>query len=138
MLDVDFFKSVNDKYGHDVGDLVITKLARVLKESIRESDLAIRYGGEEFLVLLNNADDVGTMNVANTIHSSFAQLKFDVGTADILQKTISIGISKYPSDADTIWKCIKYADKALYVAKTTGRDKIVEYMKEMLDNNELR
>ncbi len=131
MLDVDFFKMVNDTYGHDVGDKVIVALAKVLKSSIRESDLAIRYGGEEFVVLLSNATDEGTMQVANKIHSGFAALSFDIGSSETLKKTISIGISKFPTDGDTIWKCIKYADTALYEAKNTGRNKIVEFHADM-------
>ncbi len=138
MLDVDFFKMVNDTYGHDVGDKVIVEIGKVLKDNIRESDLAIRYGGEEFVVMLHNASDEGTAEVAKKIHSAFANLIFDVGTGETLQKTMSIGISKFPTDGNTIWKCIKFADTALYVAKTTGRNKIIEYTKEMSENDELR
>ncbi len=131
MLDVDFFKMVNDTYGHDVGDRVIVALAKVLKTSIRESDLAIRYGGEEFVVMLHNANEEGTMSIATKIHSEFAKLAFDVGNGEPLRKTISIGIAKFPTDGDTIWKCIKFADTALYEAKETGRNKIVEFRAEM-------
>ncbi len=136
MLDVDFFKMVNDTYGHDVGDRVIVALAKVLKESIRESDLAIRYGGEEFVIILNNATDEGAMTVAQKIHTEFGALSFDVGHSEKLKKTISIGIAKFPSDGDTIWKCIKYADTALYVAKTTGRNKIVEFKAAMFQGED--
>jgi diguanylate cyclase (GGDEF)-like protein len=138
MLDVDFFKMVNDTYGHDVGDQVIVELAKVLRESIREADLAIRYGGEEFVIMLHNATEEGTLAVANKIHSAFAELKFNVGNGEILQKTISIGIAKFPTDGDTLWKCIKYADTALYVAKTTGRNKIVAYRSDMSESDALR
>ena len=138
MLDVDFFKSVNDTYGHDVGDQVIIAIGKVLRDNIRESDLAIRYGGEEFLVLLHNATKEGAYKVAQKIHHSFAALSFDVGNGETLKKTISIGIARYPQDADTIWKCIKYADTALYVAKTTGRNKIVVFNKQMIENESLR
>jgi diguanylate cyclase (GGDEF)-like protein len=138
MLDVDYFKKVNDTYGHDVGDRVIVEIGKVLQDSIREADLAIRYGGEEFVVLLYNASDEGTFNVAQKIHSAFANIIFDVGNGETMQKTMSIGISKFPTDADTIWKCIKFADTALYVAKTTGRNKIVTYTADMSDNTNLR
>ncbi|MFA5233239.1 MAG: GGDEF domain-containing protein [Sulfurimonas sp.] len=136
MLDVDFFKMVNDTYGHDIGDKVIIALAKVLKNSIREADLAIRYGGEEFVVLLSNATDEGAMAVAKKIHSAFGALSFDVGNTEALKKTISIGMAKFPTDGDTIWKCIKYADTALYVAKDTGRNKIVEFKPEMFKSGE--
>lgn len=131
MLDVDWFKMVNDTYGHDVGDKVIVALANVLRDNIRDADLAIRYGGEEFIVLLHNATNDGTLAVAKKIHKAFGALRFDVGSGEILQKTISIGIAKFPSDGDTIWKCIKYADTALYQAKETGRNKIVEFTSTM-------
>ncbi|TKI68926.1 GGDEF domain-containing protein [Sulfurimonas crateris] len=136
MLDVDFFKMVNDTYGHDIGDKVIVALAKVLKNSIREADLAIRYGGEEFVVLLSNATDEGVMQVATKIHSAFGALSFDVGTSETLKKTLSIGIAKFPTDGDTIWKCIKYADTALYEAKNTGRNKIVEFKPEMFQGED--
>ncbi|MBL0708390.1 MAG: GGDEF domain-containing protein [Sulfurimonas sp.] len=138
MLDIDFFKQVNDTYGHDIGDMVIVEVARVLKESIRESDLAIRYGGEEFVVILDNATVEGTMQVAKKIHSAFDNLIFDVGAGETMQKTISIGISMFDEDADSIWKCIKLADTALYVAKTTGRNKIVVYEQKMSEGPDVR
>jgi len=138
MLDVDFFKMVNDTYGHDVGDKVIVEIGKLLKDSIRESDLAIRYGGEEFVIMLHNADDEGAMQVANKIHKDFANLIFDVGVGETMQKTMSIGVAKFPRDGDSIWKCIKFADTALYVAKTTGRDKIVTYSAEMSESEDVR
>jgi len=138
MLDVDFFKMVNDTYGHDVGDKVIVEIGKVLKDNIRDSDLAIRYGGEEFVVMLHNATVKGALKVAQQIHTAFGELIFDVGNGETMQKTISIGMSKFPSDGDTIWKCIKYADTALYVAKTTGRNKIVEYTPEMSQSDSVR
>ena len=136
MIDVDFFKMVNDTYGHDVGDKVIVALSKVLIENIREADLAIRYGGEEFIVMLHNASDKGTLKVAQKIHSAFGSLIFDIDTKESIQKTISIGIAKFPQDGDTIWKCIKYADTALYNAKNTGRDKIVKFKKEMFESED--
>ncbi|MCK9455118.1 GGDEF domain-containing protein [Sulfurimonas sp.] len=136
MLDVDFFKMVNDTYGHDTGDKVIVALSKVIKNSIREADLAIRYGGEEFLILLSNATDDGIMKVATKIHSAFGALSFDVGSSESLKKTLSIGIAKFPTDGDTIWKCIKYADTALYEAKNTGRNKIVEFKPEMFQGED--
>lgn len=131
MVDVDYFKMVNDTYGHDVGDRVITELSRLLKDSIRSADLAIRYGGEEFLVLLYNATDEGALGVANKIHSSFAKISFDIGHGETFKKTLSIGISKFPQDATSIWKCIKFADTALYEAKRAGRNRVVEFEASM-------
>lgn len=131
MLDVDFFKMINDTYGHDTGDKVIVTLSNIIRDNIRESDLAIRYGGEEFLVMLHNASDEGALKIANSIHDKFGNFVFEVGIGENIKKTVSIGIAKYPTDGDTIWKCIKYADTALYLAKNTGRNKIVEFKEHM-------
>lgn len=136
MLDVDFFKMVNDTYGHDIGDKVIVALSKILKDNIRESDLAIRYGGEEFVLMLCNATEEGAMAVAKKIHSAFGALSFDVGNTEALKKTVSIGMAKFPTDGDTIWKCIKYADTALYEAKNTGRNKIVEFKADMFKSGD--
>jgi diguanylate cyclase (GGDEF)-like protein len=136
MLDVDWFKMVNDTYGHDVGDKVIVEIAKVLKENIREADLAIRYGGEEFVLMLHNPTDEGALKVAQKIHSDFGAIVFDVGAGVTFQKTLSIGMATFPTDGDTIWKCIKYADTALYSAKETGRNKIVEFEESMFKEDE--
>lgn len=138
MLDVDFFKKVNDTYGHDVGDKVIVEIGKVLQDNVRESDLAIRYGGEEFVVMLGNATKEGALKVAKKIHKAFADIIFDVGDGKTMQKTMSIGVARFPDDADSIWQCIKLADTALYVAKTTGRNKIVEYEAKMSEDEHIR
>jgi diguanylate cyclase (GGDEF)-like protein len=138
MLDIDFFKKINDTYGHDMGDTVIAALGKIIKESVRKSDLAIRYGGEEFVILLHDATKEGALKVAHMINKNFAALSFAVGNGETIHKTISIGISMFPEDEKTIWKCIKFADTALYVAKTTGRNKVVEYKKEMSKDEHLR
>lgn len=132
MIDIDYFKLVNDTYGHDAGDTVIKVLSEILKSSIRESDMAIRYGGEEFLILLRHTTAEATMNIASKIHTQFKTKKFPVGN-ETISKTLSIGIAKLPQDADSIWKVIKYADTALYSAKNTGRDKIVEFTADMFE-----
>jgi diguanylate cyclase (GGDEF)-like protein len=89
------------------------------------------------MILLQNATDDGAMMVAKNIHSGFAAIEFKVGPGDSMFKTLSIGISKYPTDGDTIWKCIKYADTALYRAKETGRNKIVTFESDMFDSDEI-
>ncbi len=132
MIDIDYFKMVNDTYGHDVGDIVIKGLADVLRQSIRESDLAIRFGGEEFMVLLYNADEEATLKVAEKIRVKFSEKGFATGKEQI-KKTLSIGISRFPEDANTIWKVIKFADVALYKAKTGGRNRVVRFDGTMTD-----
>ncbi len=135
MLDIDFFKMVNDTYGHDAGDTVIKGLADVLIHNIREADLAIRYGGEEFVVLLHNATEEGAREVADKIHANFNDKRFKVGS-DIIRKTLSIGMAHFPLQGESVWKVIKYADIALYEAKNSGRNKVVAFTPEMFDSEE--
>ena len=130
MLDIDYFKMINDTYGHDIGDIVIKGLSEVISKNIRDSDLAIRYGGEEFVIMLHNSTLEGSLEVAQKIHKEFNLLKFQAGT-EIIQKTISIGVSQFPSDAASIWKCIKFADTALYYAKEHGRNQVIKFEPEM-------
>jgi len=135
MIDIDFFKLVNDTYGHDAGDIVIKGLSNILQTNIRASDLAIRYGGEEFILLLHQATEEGAMEVAKKIRESFNATKFHVG-AEVIQKTLSIGVSSFPHDDNSIWKVIKYADTALYEAKHTGRNRVVRFTPEMFSYDE--
>jgi two-component system cell cycle response regulator len=135
MIDIDFFKMVNDTYGHDAGDTVILSLAKILQTEVRKSDLPIRYGGEEFLVLLHNSTPEGALEVAQKIRTEFSQKKFSFGN-DTVEKTLSIGISHFPSDADSVWKVIKFADLALYDAKHGGRNQVVEFTPEMFNGGD--
>jgi diguanylate cyclase (GGDEF)-like protein len=114
---------------------VIKGLADVISNSIRDSDLAIRYGGEEFVILLHNSTLEGSLNVANKIHKEFSLQKF-YAAGEVLQKTISIGVSQFPSDANSIWKCIKFADTALYYAKEHGRNQVIKFESEMFEGED--
>jgi diguanylate cyclase (GGDEF)-like protein len=135
MIDIDFFKMVNDTYGHDSGDIVIKSLAEILQESIRKADLAIRYGGEEFLILLYNTTPEGAVQVAEKIRLRFNEKKFQFGS-NTVEKTLSIGIAHFPSQADSIWKVIKFADIALYEGKHTGRNRVIEFEERMFTGGE--
>lgn len=126
MIDIDYFKMVNDTYGHDSGDIVIKTLAEILQENIRKADLAIRYGGEEFLILLYNTTPEGAKQVAEKIRIHFNTKKFQFGN-DTVEKTLSIGIAHFPEQVDSIWKVIKYADLALYAGKNSGRNRVIEF-----------
>ena len=130
MLDLDFFKMVNDTYGHDAGDAVLKSLAQVLKQAVRASDMVIRYGGEEFLIVLQDASGPAADQVAENIRHAVEKLRVNVG-GTVLQKTISIGLSDYPDDSDTFWQAIKFADVALYRAKETGRNRVVRFTPDM-------
>jgi two-component system, cell cycle response regulator len=126
MVDIDYFKMVNDTHGHDVGDLVIKRLAEILEANIREADLAIRFGGEEFLILLHNPTQEGAIQVAEKLRQTFEKTIFELSD-ETLQKTMSIGVALFPEDANSMWKAIKYADTALYRAKNQGRNQVVRF-----------
>jgi diguanylate cyclase (GGDEF)-like protein len=134
-IDVDYFKQVNDTYGHDAGDKVLMEVAKTIKSSIRESDIAVRYGGEEFLVLLIDVQPGSTVHVAEKIRKAMENKVIDIGTAQ-LKKTISIGVSEFPVDTDKIWQCIKFADIALYKAKEEGRNRVVRFTADMWTESE--
>ena len=135
MIDVDFFKQVNDEYGHDVGDKVLKEVANIIKNTIREADLAIRYGGEEFMVLLMDVNPEKAAEIAEKIRKRVENKVIAVGSIT-LRKTVSIGVSVFPVDSEHFWQCIKFADVALYKAKEEGRNKVVRFEKEMWQSKE--
>lgn len=126
MLDLDHFKMVNDSLGHDAGDAVLKALAKVFKQSVRASDMVIRYGGEEFLIILQESEGSRADFVAEKIRAAVETLKTQVDGVTI-QKTISIGVADFPNDSATFWQAVKYADVALYEAKATGRNRVVRF-----------
>ncbi len=132
MLDIDHFKMVNDTYGHDVGDKVIKELVETIKENIRESDIVVRFGGEEFLVLLYNCPKEQAVTIAQKIRQAFAKRRIQVDS-EYLQKTVSIGVSEFPTDTPHFWQAIKFADTALYKAKEGGRDRVVAFESYMMN-----
>jgi diguanylate cyclase (GGDEF)-like protein len=134
MLDLDYFKMVNDSHGHDAGDAVLKALAKVLTQSVRASDLVIRYGGEEFLIILQDTAEETADAVSEKIRAAVESLKVQVGGVT-LQKTISIGISDFPKDSETFWQAVKYADVALYRAKEEGRNRVIRFDKSMWSDN---
>lgn len=135
MIDIDYFKMVNDTYGHDAGDTVIRTLADILQSTVRKADLPIRYGGEEFLLLLHNTTREGAKAVAEKIRTRFNEKKFAFD-GDTVQKTLSIGIGHFPSDADSLWKVIKFADLALYEGKHTGRNRVIEFEERLFSGGD--
>jgi diguanylate cyclase (GGDEF)-like protein len=130
MLDIDYFKPINDTYGHDAGDTVIRKLADIIREAIPVEGTAVRYGGEEFLILLPHVSEEDALRIAQWIQSQFNRTPFTF-EGDTLTKTLSIGIAAHPEDNAAFWQAIKYADVALYEAKYRGRNRIVRFMPDM-------
>ncbi|MDR3088062.1 MAG: diguanylate cyclase [Azoarcus sp.] len=130
MLDLDHFKMVNDTYGHDAGDAVLKALSHVIKFSVRASDIVIRYGGEEFMVVLQETSISFALCVAEKIRASVQAMQINHGGV-VLQKTISIGISDFPGNSNTFWQAVKFADVALYHAKEAGRNRVMQFKPEM-------
>ncbi|MDO5200562.1 diguanylate cyclase [Legionella pneumophila] len=122
MLDLDHFKKINDTFGHDAGDLVLKELGQILNSDIRLGDIASRYGGEEFVLLLYDIDAQAAKMKAENLRSAISNLQVKYGAGQI---TASIGISVYPDDAKSPAEVIEAADKALYQAKNKGRNKVI-------------
>ena len=126
LLDIDYFKMINDTYGHDAGDIVLKSFSNLIISCIRESDVAVRYGGEEFIVILTNVgNDADILKIANNINMMTSKLDIKIDNTTVLNKTVSIGISIFPNDADNIDTLITKADEALYLAKNNGRNRVV-------------
>ncbi|MBF0627771.1 MAG: diguanylate cyclase [Magnetococcales bacterium] len=132
MCDLDHFKQVNDTHGHGAGDAVLKALAKVIRETVRAADLVIRFGGEEFLVVLVDIDPGETERLAEKVLRNVAACEFRISNGRILRKTISIGYGEFPGDAEQFWTVLKSADVALYHSKTTGRNRATRADAEML------
>lgn len=125
ILDIDHFKAVNDTHGHDIGDAVLREFAVRLKRNIRGVDLACRFGGEEFIVLMPDTDYRQAEAVAERVRESIADRLFEVGAGRALSVTVSAGVTLNEHAADTPESLIKRADVALYRAKREGRNRVV-------------
>ena len=127
MVDIDHFKNINDNYGHLVGDKAIILISSILKNILRDGDIVVRYGGEEFLMILQAANSKDAANVSERIRHQVQDTVFKDGEQQI-PMTVSIGVCAYP-EAEVIdeVQLIDKADQALYQAKQTGRNKVVQY-----------
>ncbi|TMB37434.1 MAG: GGDEF domain-containing protein, partial [Deltaproteobacteria bacterium] len=126
MLDLDHFKACNDTYGHDAGDRVLCAFVRILQEEARTSDSVIRYGGEEFLMLLPETDEQGAAAFAERIRSAVERRAFgESGLPAAISLRCSIGVSSMPSHGESPGALILAADRALYLAKQQGRNRVV-------------
>jgi diguanylate cyclase (GGDEF)-like protein len=135
MCDLDYFKQVNDQYGHDAGDLVLKETAILINKGVRDADIVVRFGGEEFFILLIDINPGDAIQVAEKIRKIFEEAKIKIPNGSI-QKTLSLGVSEFPGDGEGFWQCIKYADVALYQAKETGRNKAVRFEGAMWSGEE--
>ncbi len=127
MVDIDHFKQVNDRYGHQAGDLVLMEISNRLKKSVRNVDHVCRYGGEEFVIVLPETELEYAQAIAAKIRKVISALGYDIEQDRLIPVTISIGIATYPGDADSDTLLIAAADSALYKAKESGRDRICAY-----------
>jgi diguanylate cyclase (GGDEF)-like protein len=125
IFDIDWFKEINDTHGHPAGDLILQTLAETVRGSTRSSDLVVRYGGDEFAVVMVSSTREQAVRYAENIGKRLSSLEIRIpGPADPVRITISGGIASYPVDGDTLTDLIRLADEALYAAKQEGRDRI--------------
>jgi len=136
-LDLDYFKLINDNYGHAMGDSLLIYFSKLLKKQVREADTVSRFGGDEFVILLPNIKNIqGAILIAKKIQDEL-QKKHVINSHE-LKITTSMGISIYPNHSIDAEDLIKYADIAMYEAKRDGRNNFKEYSKEMskyIDNH---
>ncbi|MGL5966840.1 MAG: diguanylate cyclase [Kluyvera sp.] len=126
MIDIDHFKTINDTYGHEAGDGVIKSVAAIIQRVVNKSGMAFRYGGEEFLVLLNGMDDAAANRIATDIFNGVREMTLRFGVSDIGHVDVSIGIASYPEHIQSD-NLLRAADVALYRAKELGRSRIVSF-----------
>lgn len=126
IIDIDFFKKINDTYGHPIGDRILKDLSIHLKKIIRKSDLLGRIGGEEFAFLFLNMDDSQTYKKLEELRLTINKLPFKIDGKNI-HITISIGLAKYTKEITSIENLYKKVDSALYIAKNKGRNCIIKY-----------
>jgi diguanylate cyclase (GGDEF)-like protein len=124
MLDVDHFKSFNDQQGHDAGDALLAQLGELLAALVRSEDVACRYGGEEFTIVMQETDAALALDRAEDIRRNVAAIKVRHRQQDLGQVTVSIGIASYPQHGDSPDQLLRRADGALYDAKNNGRNRI--------------
>jgi two-component system cell cycle response regulator len=125
VIDMDYFKAVNDTHGHDAGDCVLKEFSARLRRNIRGVDLACRFGGEEFVVLMPDTDYQQAQSVAERVRTAVAERLFNVGVEKALTITVSVGVALNEFDTDTPEMLLKRADVALYRAKREGRNRVV-------------
>jgi diguanylate cyclase (GGDEF)-like protein len=122
MVDIDWFKKLNDSYGHEVGNVVLRELSRVVKGCIRDVDIFCRYGGEEFIIILPQTPLSEAAVIGERIRSAVEQTIIDPGQAGKVKVTVSVGVSSYPENGKSQEDLVSIADQALYRAKGSGKN----------------
>ena len=126
MLDIDYFKQINDSYGHNTGDMTLKNVAAVIYEHIRSSDYVFRYGGEEFMILLVESDESQASIILETLSKKIAELHIAASVTESFSITVSIGVAEYDYHPD-YKQLVDKADRALYLAKSHGRNRVETY-----------
>jgi len=126
MLDIDYFKQINDSYGHNTGDMTLKNVAAVIYEHIRSSDYVFRYGGEEFMILLVESDESQASIILETLRKKIAELRIAASMTESFSITVSIGVAEYDYHPD-YKQLVDKADRALYLAKSQGRNRVETY-----------
>jgi diguanylate cyclase (GGDEF)-like protein len=135
LFDIDNFKQLNDTCGHQAGDDVLHELAKMLKSVSRETDIVVRYGGEEFIIVLPNTSEEQTIHLADRIRNTVEKHVFLPNHGGGVHITLSGGVASYPLNADDAKSLLNASDVALYSAKTAGRNKIVCFKGKMNAKN---
>lgn len=124
-IDIDFFKKVNDTYGHQEGDRVLKELGKILSRTCRACDIVSRNGGEEFSVILEDCAMEQAVEIAQRIRKNIESHNFIISNAEVIHITVSIGVSSFPESTKFFNMIMEDADKALYIAKRLGRNRVV-------------
>jgi diguanylate cyclase (GGDEF)-like protein len=125
MADLDHFKKFNDVYGHAAGDKIISQMGKLLKDKFRGSDIACRYGGEEFLVILPESSLEDTVKRADILREEVKKMELVFQGQILSAITVSMGVAAYPVNGARIEELLRVADTALYKAKQEGRDRVI-------------
>lgn len=124
LFDIDHFKRFNDTWGHEAGDLVLKSVADVIRQNVRGSDIACRYGGEEFIIVLPEATRTVAVQRSETIRRDIERMQVSLGEKPLDRVTASFGVALYPTHADNAEALVRAADDALYQAKENGRNRV--------------
>ncbi|WP_457744951.1 sensor domain-containing diguanylate cyclase [Sulfurimonas sp.] len=125
MLDIDYFKNINDTHGHSVGDTVLVKMSQLLLETLREIDYSGRYGGEEFIIVLPETSIVRAKELAERLRDKIEHMTITLQDETQFNFTVSIGVASLNKELNSVDKLIKVADSAMYLAKNAGRNRIM-------------
>lgn len=127
LVDLDYFKQVNDTYGHPAGDHTLRVLASLLKKQVREADYVGRYGGEEFGIILTDTSESDARDTAERIRQLVEEKAFAISDSATINITLSVGLACYPDDAANAEMLVACADEALYKAKDSGRNRVISF-----------